>query len=127
MYSFYVPYHLTVMEVALSIARVGIFKDHVITSTGAPTVDVIATAKVDLSVGDTIDGPGGYKSYGLCENVATARADNALPMGIAEGSRVIRAVKKDTVLTYDDVELPQNSLAVSLRRDQDNHSFEYVH
>lgn len=123
LYSFYVPYHLTVMEVALSIARVGLFQDHVITSVGAPSVDVVTTAKVDLAAGDVIDGLGGYKTYGLCENAGTASNMKALPMGIAEGSRLVRAVKKDAVLTYDDVTLPENSLAISLRQDQDRHNF----
>lgn len=119
MYSFYIPYHLTVMEVALSVARVALFQDHVVTSTGAPTVDVVTTAKVDLAAGDTIDGLGGYKTYGLCENTAVATSSNALPMGIAEGCRVIKDVAKDTVVTYNDIELPEGQLAVSLRKDQD--------
>jgi len=123
LYSFYVPYHLTVMEVALSIARVALFQDHVITSTGTPSVDVVTTAKVDLKAGDVIDGLGGYKTYGLCENMPTAMAMNALPMGIAEGSTVLRDVKKDAVLTYADVALPENSLAISLRQAQDKHWF----
>lgn len=125
LYSFYVPYHLTVMEVALSIARVGLFQDHVVTSVGKPTVDVIATAKVNLAVGDLIDGLGGYKTYGLCENAGPAMEMNALPMGIAEGCRMVRAVKKDTVLTYDDVELPSDKLSIKLRQAQDKHFFEH--
>jgi len=112
------------MEVALSIARVGLFQDHVVTSTGKPTVDVITTAKVNLAVGDMIDGLGGYKTYGLCENAGPAMDMKALPMGIAEGCRMVRAVKKDAVITYDDVELPNDKLSISLRRAQDKHFFE---
>jgi len=40
-------------------------------------------------------------------------------MGIAEGCRVIKDVAKDTVVTYNDIELPEGQLAVSLRKDQD--------
>lgn len=123
LYSFYIPYHLTVMEVALSIARVALFQDHVVTSAGKPTVDVVSAAKVNLAVGDVIDGLGGYKTYGLCENTDVSMGMNALPLGIAEGCRVIRDVRKDVVLTYDDVALPDHRLAIKLRKEQDAHFF----
>src|SRR6185436_15402897 len=68
LYSFYVPYHLTVFEVPLSVARVALFNDTVIAPAAGPVVDVVATAKIDLKAGEAIDGLGGYKTYGLCEN-----------------------------------------------------------
>jgi predicted homoserine dehydrogenase-like protein len=45
LYSFYTPYHLTIFEVPLSIARAILFKDVVISPLGGPMVDVVATAK----------------------------------------------------------------------------------
>ena len=119
LYSFYVPYHLTIFEVPLSVARVVLFNDRVIAPKAGPVVDVVATAKVDLKAGDTVDGLGGYKTYGLCENYAEVRANNLLPMGIAEGARMKRDVPKDQVLTYDDVALPEENLCCRLRREQD--------
>ncbi len=118
LYSFYVPYHLTVLEVPLSAARLALCQDPVIAPIGKPVVDVVATAKVDLKPGDTIDMLGGFKCYGLCENADTVIAQRMLPMGIAEGARVKRPIARDAVLTYDDVELPDN-LCVRLRRQQD--------
>jgi predicted homoserine dehydrogenase-like protein len=47
--------------------------------------------------------------------------ERLLPMGIAEGCRLKRDIPKDQVLTYDDVELPTDSLAVKLRQEQDAH------
>jgi predicted homoserine dehydrogenase-like protein len=119
LYSFYVPYHLTIFEVPLSVARVVLFNDRVIAPKAGPVVDVVATAKVDLKAGDTVDGLGGYKTYGLCENYAEVRAQNLLPMGIAEGARMKRDVPKDQVLTHDDVALPEENLCCRLRREQD--------
>src|SRR5690606_27111331 len=55
-YSFYVLYHLTIYEVPLSVARVVLFNDVVIAPQGAPVVDVVATAKIDLKAGETLDG-----------------------------------------------------------------------
>ncbi len=118
LYSFYVPYHLTVFEVPLSVARVALFKDVIIAPLAGPVVDVITTAKVDLQSGETLDGLGGYHTYGQCENADIVNRDNLLPMGLAEGCRLKRPVAKDQVLTYDDVELPDDRIAHRLRAEQ---------
>ncbi|MBD1917822.1 MULTISPECIES: NAD(P)-dependent oxidoreductase [Cyanophyceae] len=118
LYSFYVPYHLTVFEVPLSAARVALLNDVIIAPLGAPVVDVITTAKIDLEVGQTLDGLGGYHTYGQCENADIVNQDNLLPMGLAEGCRLKRPVAKDHVLTYDDVEIPADSVAHRLRAEQ---------
>jgi predicted homoserine dehydrogenase-like protein len=119
LYSFYVPYHLTIFEVPLSVARVALFNDVVIAPIGGPVVDVVTTAKIDLKAGETLDGLGWYMTYGLCENYDVVRAQNLLPMGSAEGCRLKRDVSKDQVLTYDDVELPTGTLTHKLRAEQD--------
>ncbi len=119
LYNFYTPFHLCHFEVPLSVARVVLFGDAVLQPAGAPRVEVIATAKTNLVAGDTIDGLGGYMTYGQCETHHEARRERLLPMGLAEGCRLTRAVTKDEVLTYDDVELPKQRLIDTLRREQD--------
>ena len=119
LYSFYVPYHLTVFEVPLSVARVVLFKDVIIAPLAGQVVDVVTTAKIDLKAGEILDGLGYYKTYGMCENSDIVQAERLLPMGIAEGCRLKRDIPKDQVLTYDDVELPQGNLCVKLRAEQD--------
>ena len=119
LYSFYVPYHLTIFEVPLSVARVVLFGDRIIAPKAGPMVDVVATAKIDLKAGETLDGLGWYMTYGQCETYPKVRAENLLPIGIAEGARMKRDVAKDQVLTYDDVTLPAESLACRLRAEQD--------
>ena len=121
LYSFYVPYHLTVFEVPLSVARVALFKDVIIAPLAGPVVDVITTAKVDLQAGETLDGLGGYHTYGQCENADVVSRDNLLPMGLAEGCRLKRSITKDQVLTYDDVELPDDRIAHRLRTEQNTY------
>jgi predicted homoserine dehydrogenase-like protein len=96
-----------------------LFNDVIIAPLGAPVVDVVTTAKIDLKAGETLDGLGWYMTYGQCENYETVRAQNLLPMGLAEGCRLKRDVPKDQVLTYDDVELPTDTLAHKLRAEQD--------
>ena len=121
LYSFYTPYHLCHFEVPLSIARAALFKDSVLAPLGGPKVEVVATAKTDLRRGDTLDSIGHFMTYGQCENSHIAQAQKLLPMGVAEGCRLKRPVQKDSVLTYDDVDLPEGRLVDRLRREQSDH------
>jgi predicted homoserine dehydrogenase-like protein len=119
LYCFYTPYHLCHFEVPNTIGRAVLFADATLATRQRPTVEVVATAKVDLRAGDVLDGPGGYLTYGLCESVTTAAAERLLPMGLAEGCTLRHEVAKDEVLTRDDVELPADRLADELRVEQD--------
>src|ERR1043166_49556 len=116
---FYTPSPLPVFEVPLSVARVALFRAPVIAPAGPPKVDVVATAKTDLRAGDVLDGLGCYMTYGQCENHAVVRAENLLPIGLAEGCRLRREVGRDEVLTYDDVEPPTGTVVHRLRAEQD--------
>jgi len=118
LYSFYTPYHLCHFEVPLTVARAVLFGDYAITPAGKPTVEVITVAKRDLKAGDTIDGLGGYDTYGQCEAAGVTADEGLLPMGVAEGCVLRRDVKKDEYLTYADVELPQGRLVDALREEQ---------
>lgn len=119
LYSFYTPQHLCHLEVPTSLARVVLFRDAVLAPIAGPVVDVVATAKIDLRAGTSIDGIGQYMTYGQCENSDVTRSDRLLPMGLAEGCRLVRNVAADAVLTYDDVELPAGRVADRLRAEQD--------
>ena len=119
LYSFYTPYHLCHFEVPLSVARVVLCGDAVLQPLGGPLVDVVATAKTDLKAGTVIDELGGYHTYGQAEAYDASRADRLLPMGLAEGCKLLRDVKKDDVLTYADVEVPEGRLVDQLRAEQD--------
>jgi predicted homoserine dehydrogenase-like protein len=118
-YCFYTPYHLCHFEVPNTVARAVIFGDAAVTPLGAPYVDVVATAKTDLTAGQVLDGIGGFTVYGQCENAPIARSQRLLPMGLAEGCRLKRAVARDHVLRYDDVEMPAGRLCDRLRAEQD--------
>jgi len=118
LYCFYSPYHLCHFEVPNTIARAALFGDATIAPADGPVVEVVAAAKVDLEQGQELDRIGGYLTYGLAENSTAARAENLLPLGLAEGARVLRKIERDAVLTLDDVELPEGRLAERLWREQ---------
>lgn len=119
LYSFYIPYHLCHFEVPSTVARAVLFGDAVLQPDGGPKVDVITLAKTDLAAGTVLDGFGGYHTYGEAENHPVVRADRLLPIGLAEGCTLRRAVAKDQVLTYDDVIVPEGRLGDALRAEQD--------
>jgi len=121
LYSFFTPYHLVHFEVPNAIARVVLFRDSVARPIGGPVVEVCAVAKRDLTAGDVLDDYGEYMTYGEAVNADEMSRERYLPEGLVEGCRLKRAVAKDTVLTYDDVELPGNRLADRLRAEQYRH------
>ena len=118
LYTFYTPYHLCHLEAPHTIGRAVLFGDAAVAPDAGHVMDVVATAKRDLTPGDTLDGIGWFMTYGQCENADTALSENLLPMGLAEGCKVVRPVAKDRVLTYDDVELPGDRLIDRLRAEQ---------
>ena len=95
-----------------------LFNDATITPKGAPVTDVSAIAKFDLKAGDTLDGVGGFKAYGVMENSPVARAEDLLPMGLTDGCVLKRDLAQDTPITFADVELPADRLSDQLWREQ---------
>ncbi len=118
LYCFYRPYHLCHFEVPNSVARAAIFGDATIAPLGAPCVEVVATAKIDLKAGETLDGIGYFMTYGQCENADVVYRDGLLPMGLAEGCTLKRDIMMDDVLTYSDVSLPNGRLIDALWEEQ---------
>jgi predicted homoserine dehydrogenase-like protein len=115
---FYRPFHLTHLEAPLSVARAVLFGDAAIAPAGPPVTEVLTVAKIDLEVGDELDGIGGFSCYGMIENSSEARRLNSLPMGLSDQARLTRAVAADELVTWDDVELPQGRVATDLWREQ---------
>jgi predicted homoserine dehydrogenase-like protein len=74
--------------------------------TGAPTGfrgDVVAIAKRNLKTGETLDGEGGYAVRGKLMAAQDSLARGGLPIGLAHGVKLARAVKKDALVTWRDV------------------------
>jgi predicted homoserine dehydrogenase-like protein len=121
LYSFYTPYHLCHFEVPNTIGRVALFGDAAGRALAGPFVEVCAVAKRDLTAGETLDDYGHYMTYGQCVSAAEMRDRRYLPEGLVEGCRLLRSIAKDSVLTFDDVELPAGRLADRLYEEQCTH------
>ena len=121
LYSFFVPYHLVHFEVPGAIARVALFRDSLAPPIAGPVVEVCAVAKRNLKAGEVLDDYGMYMTYGEAANVDEMSSQQYLPEGLVEGCKLKRDVTKDSVLTYNDVELPPSRLADRLRAEQYKH------
>jgi predicted homoserine dehydrogenase-like protein len=121
LYMFYTPYHLPHMQLPHSVARAVLFGDPTLTPRGAPVCDTVAVAKRDLKAGETLDGMGGFTCYGLVDSYASCRADDGLPMALSVDCRLRRDVAKDTVVRYQDVDLPPGRVCDQLRAEQTAH------
>lgn len=124
-FALYRPFHLASIEAPLSIARAVLDRE---ASLYAPSLqaEVCTMAKKDLNPGDTIDGIGGYTVRGYADIAKDAKRDNLVPIGLIEGAIVQKAIKVGDLISYDQVELNEDSLIVKLRRQQDKLGLTYA-
>lgn len=106
------PYHLTSLEVPLSAARAVLHKHADMVPVEQPVAEAITLAKRDLAAGEILGriGEDGYRAWAMTH--AEARNANAVPLGLAQGARVIKPVKAGERLTYDNC-IPDDSLIVT--------------
>ena len=110
----YKPYHLIGLELGISVASVALRGE----PTGAPTgfrADAVACTKAHLQAGTRLDGEGGYTVYGRLMPAAASLAGGHLPIGLAHGIELTRAIEPDTPLTWDDVTMPVGAAADAVR------------
>ncbi len=120
-YTLFRPFHLCSIEVPLTCAMLTIRKQSNMVPLDRLASEVFAVAKHDLTPGDTLDAIGGTAYYSLIDTYETARAESLLPIGLANGAKVIRPVAMDTPITSADVEI-KPSTVYSLRQLQDQWS-----
>ena len=101
-----------------TIARVVLFGDAAAKPLGGPRVEVCAVAKRDLTAGEMLDDYGQFMTYGEAVTEAERREGRYLPEGLVEGCRLRRAIARDAVITFDDVDLPAGRLADRLYAEQ---------
>jgi predicted homoserine dehydrogenase-like protein len=113
------PYHLTSMEVPLSAARAVLHQQADMVPLEGPVAEAVTLAKRDLTPGEVLGriGETDYRAWAMTH--AQARSANAIPLGLAQGARVVKPVKAGERLTYDNC-VPDDSLIVTqIRRRMD--------
>jgi predicted homoserine dehydrogenase-like protein len=117
-YIFYTPYHLPHLQIPATIGRAIVHRDPTVAPAAGPSCEVVAVAKRDLKAGETLDGIGGFCTYGLIDSRAAARTQNLLPIGLSEGCVLTRDIRKDAAVSFDDVVLPPQRLRDELWNEQ---------
>jgi predicted homoserine dehydrogenase-like protein len=106
------PYHLTSLEVPLSAARAVLHHRADMVPLDHPVAEAVTLAKRDLKPGEILGriGETDYRAWAMTH--AAARNANALPLGLAQGAKVIKPVKAGEQLTYGNC-APDDSLIVT--------------
>jgi predicted homoserine dehydrogenase-like protein len=114
----YKPYHLIGLELGISVASIALRGE----PTGMPMGwrgDVVATAKRDLKPGEVLDGEGGYTVWGRLMPAEDSRALGGLPIGLAHGGRLNRAIAEGEPICWHDVDMDQTQEIVRVRREME--------
>jgi len=114
----YKRWHLIGLEVGISVASVGLRRE----ATGCATgfrADAVATAKRALKAGELLDGEGGYTVVGRLMPAADSLAQGCLPLGLAHGWKLLKAVAAGQPVRWSDVAVDESAAAVRLRREME--------
>ena len=98
------PYHYVGLELAQSIYSIALDKK----PTGYTkffNADVVSVAKKDLASGEILDGEGGFAARGRLAASKDSIGGNFLPLGLSDGARTKKSIKKDEFIKIDDVEI----------------------
>ena len=98
------PYHYVGLELAQSIYSIALDRK----PTGYTkffNADVVSVAKKDLASGEILDGEGGFASRGRLVASKDSIEGKFLPLGLSDGVKTKKSIKKDEFIKIDDVEI----------------------
>jgi predicted homoserine dehydrogenase-like protein len=81
--------------------------------------ECIAVAKRDLRAGETLDSIGECCYRGSIDRVEITRREKLLPLGLAKGCVLGRAVPRDQAIGFEDIDHQPESLLRQMRKIQD--------
>jgi predicted homoserine dehydrogenase-like protein len=124
-FALYRPFHLASIEAPITVYRAILDRE---SSLYAPhlNAEVVTMTKKNLEIGDVIDGIGGFTVRGYADNALDAKRDNLVPIGLIAEAKLIKPIGVGELLTYDHVELNQDSFIVQLRKKQDELGLTYA-
>jgi len=114
--SLYKRWHLIGLELAVSVASVGLRQE----ATGAAKslqADVVALAKRDLAAGEILDGEGGYTVSGGLRPAGVSIPQCHLPLGLAHNVKLKNSVPAGQVVGWKDIDVNADTSAYRLRRE----------
>jgi predicted homoserine dehydrogenase-like protein len=117
-YTLYRPYHLCNVETPISVAEAVIYGESTTVSKNMVS-EVVAIAKRDLKPGEIIGEIGSADILGRTYTYVEAKANRAIPLGLAPAGKVVKPIKKGAMLTEDDFAPKADLFVYKLRREQD--------
>ena len=82
--------------------------------------DVVCVAKKDIKIGDILDGEGGFAARGRLFTAERSIKENLLPLGLSAGAIAKKNIKKDDLISMNDVEIKWNKEVLKAREYQKN-------
>ena len=116
----YRPYHFTGIETLSSILCAALLNIPTGSDEYLPRYDIVRTAAVDLQAGFTMFDDHGMKFIETLILPASKKSGNApVPAHLTDRNKLLVDVPRGTVITYNMIEQPADSLLWSLRKQQD--------
>jgi predicted homoserine dehydrogenase-like protein len=113
------PYHLCDLETPQSVAEAVLLNEVTVTAETMHS-EVVCKAKRDMKPGEILGGIGGTDWHGHILTYSDSCSKKAVPIGIGQGAKVIKPIKKDDIITKEQVELNKDSFVYKLRELQDS-------
>ncbi|MEN5298056.1 1-deoxy-D-ribulose 5-phosphate reductoisomerase [Brucella sp. TWI559] len=118
-FTFHRPYHLTSLEVPLTVARAVLYGKSDMVPLPKPVAEVCAVAKKDMRPGEKLDAIGQYCYRSWIMTTPEARAAKAIPCGLLQNGTVTASIKKGELITYTNAVPQPGSKIAELRALQD--------
>lgn len=112
------PFHIIGLETSISVLS-AVLRGEATGSSREFRGDAVATAKHDMQPGDVLDGEGGFAVWANAIPASRSLKLRALPIGLAQNVRLKRAIRKDQIVSFDDVDLTEDLDVVALRQDME--------
>ena len=114
----YKPFHLIGLELGISVASAGLRGEPTGSATGF-RADVVATAKRDLALGETLDGEGGFTVWGRLMPAEDSLRLAGLPIGLANHVKLRHPITAGSPVRWTDIDLDEQTEAVRIRREME--------
>ena len=112
------PFHIIGLETSVSVLS-AVLRNEATGCSKEFRGDAVATAKKDMQPGEMLDGEGGYAVWANAIPATRSLAHKALPIGLAHNVELKRAIKKDQIVSFDDVELVNDLDVVEVRQEME--------
>lgn len=115
----YKPYHLCGVETAISLLSAVLLNQPTSGQRLHPHYDVVAQARVPLDTGSEVGSDKSPELKALMVPASPGAGSNPIPLHLARGNPLNQAISAGSLLHYDAIVPPEESILWELRKQQD--------